>query len=187
MTVATLDDYMTPELFDSLYRVARRRSHGDLEADEVMGQALLRITRGFDKFDPSTGHAGFRTWCMAVLTNTWRNIITARYNAPTLESIPEGAMSSTGWTEATEYGELRHFVDTVDVEDTVIGTLGVTSPGLRYALSVMPQEQVEALLMVTEGYSYKEIAAEQGVTVGTVCSRVKRARTRAQVMLNAAP
>lgn len=180
----TLTEHMTPELMDKMYRAIRRKCHGDLEADEVMGQTLLRISRGIDTFDPSTGATGFRSWCMTTMYNTWRNVITTRAKAPMLEPIPD-SVETDGWTEATTYAELRHFHDTVNVSEQVCDALSV-SPYLQGALDSMPVEQAEALVMFSQGHSYQEIAEAQGVPINTVSSRVKRARTKARVMLSVA-
>ncbi len=56
---------------------------------------------------------------------------------------------------------------------------------LRLALACLPRRRREALLLIgVEGLTYEEVAAAQGVAVGTIKSRVNRARSQLAHLLH---
>ena len=173
----TLDELLTPDIVHALDRAAKTRCYGSLESDEVVGKALLRIARGIDTYKDE---GNFKGWCMSVLFSTLnselkhRQMMARRYG----DRVPFPESMHEGWDEDiadptcdTEYQvtDMQHVSDTMTL-----------------VFDTLPEDQATALLMFSEGYTYKEIAQAHGVSVGTVCSRVKRARTKAQVILSAA-
>ncbi len=92
------------------------------------------------------------------------------------------------------YSDLRKKVRVVEDPDGSYATRLRTHPDqqahldfqdLQTALGRIPIDQREALLLVAaEGLSYEQTAKITGVAVGTVKSRVNRARTRLAVLLN---
>lgn len=173
----TLDELLTPDIVHALDRAARSRCYGTLESDEVLGKTLLRIARSIDTYRDD---GNFKGWCMSVLYSSLKNelqhrsMVTRNYG----DRVPFPESMHEGWDEDiadptcdTEYQvtDMQHVSDTM----TLI-------------FDTLPQDQATALLMFSEGYTYKEIAQAHGVSVGTVCSRAKRARTKAQVILSAA-
>lgn len=173
----TLDELLTPDIVHALDRAARTRCYGTLESDEVVGKTLLRIARGIDTYKDE---GNFRGWCMSVLFSTLnselkhRGMVARNYG----DRVPFPDSMHEGWDEDiadptcdTEYQvtDMQHVSDTMTL-----------------VFDTLPKDQATALLMFSEGYTYKEIAQAHGVSVGTVCSRVKRARTKAQVILSAA-
>jgi RNA polymerase sigma-70 factor (ECF subfamily) len=80
----------------------------------------------------------------------------------------------------------------VDLDDTLANTLshpprqenGIVMREFKTAFRVLPGTQRKALLLTAlEGHSHKRIAAHSGVSVGTVKSRVSRARARLRQLL----
>ena len=123
-------------------------------ADDLVQETLLRALAHIDSFEPGTN---MPAWLFTILRNLFRSEYRKRRRevehaegryAETLKSHPE----QTGHVEFNEF---------------------------RAALAQLPQDQREALVLVgASGFSYEEAAHICGCAVGTIKSRVNRARTR---------
>ena len=123
-------------------------------ADDLVQGALLKGLSNLDKFQPGTS---MQAWLFTILRNDF--LTQARRRKREVED-PEGA-----WAEKVavmpEQGARLDFADMLS------------------ALSRLPVDQREALLLVTaEGLSYEEAARICGTNIGTIKSRINRARTR---------
>jgi RNA polymerase sigma-70 factor (ECF subfamily) len=135
---------------DSLYRTARRLSRDRSDAEDLVQDTYLKAFRAADTFEPGTN---LRAWLFTILLNLDRNRRRGLARRPVLAAIedadPPGAPGTDGSRGDIERG-----------------------------LALLPHEQREVLLLVTlEGLSYREAAEVQGVPIGTVMSRLSRART----------
>ena len=136
-------------LIPALRRFARALARDAEIADDLVQDTLVRALRAEHLF-----HGGdLRTWLFTILLNLDRNRRRGLARRPVLavieEAEPPGAQGSDGSGRDIERG-----------------------------LSLLPAEQREVLLLVTlEGMSYREAAETQGVPIGTVMSRLSRART----------
>ena len=123
-------------------------------ADDLVQETLTRAIANIDSFEPGTNMSA---WLFTILRNLFRSEYRKRRrevedsdgrHAETLKSHPE----QPGRLEFEE---------------------------LRNALARLPADQREALILVgASGFSYEEAAAICGCAVGTIKSRVNRARTR---------
>ena len=123
-------------------------------ADDLVQETLLRALSHIDSFQPGTN---MPAWLFTILRNLFRSEYRKRRRevedadgryAETLKSHPE----QTGRVEFSEF---------------------------RAALGKLPPDQREALILVgASGFSYEDAAAICGCAVGTIKSRVNRARTR---------
>jgi RNA polymerase sigma-70 factor, ECF subfamily len=123
-------------------------------ADDLVQETLLRALANIDSFQPGTNMSA---WLFTILRNHFRSEYRKRRRevedaegryAETLKSNPE----QTGRVEFEEF---------------------------RTALNKLPSDQREALILVgASGFSYEDAAAICGCAVGTIKSRVNRARTR---------
>ena len=123
-------------------------------ADDLVQETLLRALAHIDSFQPGTN---MPAWLFTILRNLFRSEYRKRRRevedadgryAETLKSHPE----QTGRVEFEEF---------------------------RTALAKLPSDQREALILVgASGFSYDDAAAICGCAVGTIKSRVNRARTR---------
>ena len=123
-------------------------------ADDLVQETLLRALANIDSFQPGTNMAA---WLFTILRNHFRSEYRKRRRevedsdgryAESLKSQPE----QYGQVELTEF---------------------------RKALVQLPADQREALILVgASGFSYEEAAHICGCAVGTIKSRVNRARTR---------
>jgi RNA polymerase sigma-70 factor (ECF subfamily) len=144
---------------DAAYTLARYLTRNAHDAEDVVQDASLRALKYFDGFRGEEG-ASARAWLLAIVRNTaytWRR----RHRADTL---------------ATEFDETQHSqTDVVDQPDRelLVRALDELAPEFREVI----------VLRELEGLSYKEISDVAGVPVGTVMSRLSRARTRLQEAL----
>ncbi len=123
-------------------------------ADDLVQETLTRALANIDRFQPGTC---LQAWLFTILRNLFH----------------------------TEFRRRRREVE--DPDGIMAGQLAVlpNQPGcvefeeLRRALGKLPHDQREALLLVSaQGFSYEEAAQITGTQLGTIKSRVNRARTR---------
>ena len=129
-------------------------------ADDLVQEALLRALTNIESFEPGTN---MPAWLFTILRNQFRSEYRKRRRevedangkyAENLKSLPE----QPGQIEFAEF---------------------------RRALGHLPQDQREALILIgASGFSYEEAAKICGCAVGTIKSRVNRARTRLGDMLS---
>jgi RNA polymerase sigma-70 factor, ECF subfamily len=152
---------MLPHL-DAAYNLARWLTHNDTDAEDVVQEAYLRAFKFFAGFHGDNS----RAWLLKVVRNacyTWRQ----------QNRVPELAI---------EFDEQVHSGDSETPEIIVLET--VNKQVLKRALEALPPEFREAVILrELEGFSYKEIAGITEVPVGTVMSRLARARKRLQQCL----
>ena len=143
------------ELVPALRRYARALTRERESADDLVQDTLVRALRSEKLF-----HGGdLRSWLYTILTNLDRNRRRAAARRPVL----------------------------VPVEDTAGGDHGTAAEGrdIARALSLLDEQQREALLLVVlEGLSYRDVADVQGVPIGTVMSRIARARAQVKDFLD---
>lgn len=149
------------------YNLARWLTHDDRDAEDVVQEAYLRALRFFGTF--RGGDA--RAWLLAIVRNTSHDWL--RKNRPVEVSTPfdEEVHTPPG--------------DQVTPESSVLR--GADREMLRQALVALPPAWREVIVLrELEGLSYKEIAEVAGIPIGTVMSRLARARSRLQQSLAAA-
>lgn len=143
----------------ALYRYAYRLSGSAADAEDLVQQTFLTAAA---KLDQVRSAEGVRSWLYAVLRNTW--LKSCRKRGPVragdldlaLESIPE---------------ELPE-TPLVDREE------------LQAALDGLPEEfKIVVLMFYYEHCSYQEIADKLGLPIGTVMSRLSRAKSQLRVRL----
>jgi RNA polymerase sigma-70 factor (ECF subfamily) len=123
-------------------------------ADDLVQSALLRGLENLDKFQPGTS---MQAWLFTILRN---HFYTERRKSRREVEDPDGLMAGK---LAVMPAQGAHF-DFID---------------MQAALAQLSVEQREALLLVAaEGMSYEEAAQICGTTLGTIKSRINRARTR---------
>ncbi|GAA2632397.1 MULTISPECIES: RNA polymerase sigma factor [Streptomyces] len=155
------------ELFDShartLYNHAFRMTGDWAAAEDVMSAAFLEAWRLRGTIDPEGG--SLRPWLLGIATNLARNHCRSnrRYRAAAAATAAAGAASVPDHAEEVA-GRL-------DDRRQIAATLGQLS-ALRG-----PEREV-LLLCLGEGLEYAEAARVLGIPVGTVRSRLSRARTK---------
>jgi RNA polymerase sigma-70 factor (ECF subfamily) len=123
-------------------------------ADDLVQETLLRAIASIDSFEPGTN---MPAWLFTILRNLFRSEYRKRRREV---EDPDGSYAGTLKTqpEQTSHVEFTEF---------------------RAALDKLPDDQREALILVgASGFSYEEAAHICGCAVGTIKSRVNRARNR---------
>ena len=141
----------------ALRRYARALTRDGETADDLVQDTLVRALRSEHLF-----HGGeVRSWLYTILTNLNRNRLRSLARRPILTPIGEG--------------------DAADMAGPEAG-----SRDIERALAGLVEDQRSALLLVVlEGLSYREVADVQGVPIGTVMSRLARARAQMKAFLDA--
>src|ERR1700754_5000598 len=123
-------------------------------ADDLVQETLLRAWANLDSFEPGTNMSA---WLFTILRNLFRS--EHRNRRREVEDV-DGSYAET-------LTVLPNQINDLEVED------------FRRALEQLPAEQRESLILVgASGFSYEEAAQICGCAVGTIKSRVNRARIR---------
>jgi len=123
-------------------------------ADDLVQETLLRAIANINSFEPGTNMSA---WLFTILRNLFRSEYRKR-------------------RREVEDAEAR-YADSLKSHPEQPGR--VEFEELKAALAELPPDQREALILVgASGFSYEEAAAICGCAVGTIKSRVNRARTR---------
>jgi len=142
---------------DAAYNLARWLTRDEHAAEDVVQEAYCRAARFFATFRGGDG----RTWLLAVVRR-------ASY---------DWLAKSRAWAASASFDEEVHGQADESLNPEYLAARGADQQLLRRALEELPPEFREVtVLRELEGLSYQEIAAVAGVPVGTVMSRLSRAR-----------
>ncbi|WP_341366867.1 RNA polymerase sigma factor [Yoonia sp. BS5-3] len=153
---------MTPDQFKTemigllprLRRFALSLTRSGPDADDLLQDACTAALQKWEQYDPSQP---LDRWMFRVLRNLWVSEIRKR-------NVRQGQ----GQVPAEEASELSVESNTDDV---------LTAQQVRAKVSDLDPELSEPLLLVcAEGYSYRETSELLGIPIGTVMSRIHRAR-----------
>lgn len=150
-----------------VYAICWRYFRNNEEAEDAAQGAFLALYRGLSSF---RGQAAFSTWLFRVATNACHDL--ARRNARQPRTVPLDNERSHGVSEP--------------YDETALDRLAATElqSDLRAALSELDSEQRHAVVLRdVVGASYADIAAAQGVAIGTAKSRVHRGHARLAELL----
>ena len=155
-------------LLPSLYNVARWLSRDPTDAEDLVQEAFLKALRGFPSFEAGTN---FRAWIFRILRNTYLTSRTglAAMRTVSLEEQLDGP---------DEVGFGKHIEATVDRRTPEINLIRLGDrAALHAALEQLSPQLLEVVVLCDlEEMKYKEIAAVLDVPIGTVMSRIARAR-----------
>lgn len=151
------------------YSVAYRLLNDTDAAADAVQDSFIKAYRALDNFRGGN----FKSWLMRIVTNTCYDALRAQKRRPTdsLEDMP------------VEQEYVSDLTDTVEspqeyVERRELGDL------IQAAIQDLPEDQRIAIVLCdVHGYAYEEIAEITGVAMGTVKSRISRARTKVRSYL----
>lgn len=153
---ATFEDLAMP-LFDQLYNFARWLTHDTAEAEDLVQETYAKALRGFSSFRPGTN---FRAWMYRILRNSF---LSSRTGLKTMVALDEDPNESLLPVESTT--PESNLIAQADREM------------VQQALADLPGAFREILLLCeVEEMSYQEIAETLTIPIGTVMSRLSRAR-----------
>lgn len=164
-TLSQFEEAVLPHQ-DAAYNLARWLTRNDQDAEDLVQEAFLRAFKSFDSF--YGGNA--RAWLLTIVRNTcytWLGKNRGRELSDSLENRSQEIES--------------------DIPDPQSLSLqGEDIRLVRQAVEALPVEFREAIVLRhLEGLSYKEIASIAGIPLGTVMSRLARARDRLKELLGA--
>lgn len=159
------EQWVTPHL-DAAYNLAIWLSREPSDADDIVQEASLKAYKGLDRFDGREPKA----WFLTIVRNEFYTLVRRRQRAAQepLEIVAE--LPSPGPSPETD---LLAKLDRQQVWDS----LGKLPPEYREVL----------ILREFEGLQYREIAEMASIPIGTVMSRLSRARRQLQHDLAARP
>ena len=140
----------------ALRRYARALTRNGELADDLVQDTLVRALRSEHLF-----HGGeIRAWLFTILTNLNRNRLRSLARRPSTSTLEDNDAPDSAGPEAG-------------------------ARDIERALNLLVDDQKQALLLVVlEGLSYREAAEVQGVPIGTVMSRLARARAQIKAYLD---
>ena len=160
---------------DALFRYARRLTSDPREAEDLLQETFLRALRFWHQYQRGTN---CKAWLFRIMRNLSINRAQSKARNPAGDSLEDTE-------EWSLYGKLR------DPD-----SLKEDSPEKRFfehnwsseiveAMARLPEEYRSAIILCdVEGFAYQEIAEILEVPIGTVRSRLNRARTRLQQLLH---
>ena len=154
----SFEEVVLPHL-DAAFNYARWLTKNDADAEDVVQDASVRALRFFSSLRGEDA----RAWLLTIVRNTWYGRFPRR---------ARGAVTTVAEEDAANQADVS-----LDPEAQAIQQQTVEQ--VRCALETLPTDFREVLVLrELEGLSYKEIAAIVGIPIGTVMSRLARARER---------
>ena len=133
------------------------------EAEDVTQEAFIKAYRALERF---RGDSAFYTWLYRIAANAAKNHLVAKGRRPRSDASIEDAEAFDGFGSSSDSGS----PEAIAMGDELVGVVDA-------AMRALPEELRAALtLRELEGLSYDDIAEVLGCPVGTVRSRIFRAR-----------
>lgn len=150
---------------DTLYATALRLVRSPDDAKDLAQDTVLRAYRFFHQFTPGTN---CRAWLMTILLNTFRN----GYRHAAREQVTASEQEFSNRLEAESFAR-----DPKESDPELLADESAIEPEVERALESLPEEFRSALLLVdVQEMNYQEVSAALAIPVGTVKSRISRAR-----------
>jgi RNA polymerase sigma factor (sigma-70 family) len=150
-------------LFDSLYNFARWLAQNQNDAEDLVQETYLKALRSYASFEPGTN---FRSWIFQILKNTF---LSSRSKLEQRLTVAVDSEEDLPATPATP-------------ESLLIGRTDIDA--VRCAIEQLPVIFREVILLCdVEDASYREIAEILSIPIGTVMSRLARARKMVRASL----
>lgn len=147
-----------------IVKLISRYVHDSSEALDVAQEAFIKAYRALPSF---RGESAFYTWLYRIAINTAKNYLVAQGRRPPGSDIDaQEAEQYDGQTFLKEYETPERVLLKDEIEATVFRAIDELPEDLRTAIT----------LRELEGMSYEEIAQTMGCPIGTVRSRIFRAR-----------
>jgi len=150
---------------DAAYNLARYLMRNEAEAEDVVQSAYLRATSHFASFRGGDG----RAWLLTIVRNSCYDRLRER-----------GAS-----VQGADFDEALHSGGKQNPDPETAFLLTERTELVRKSLAALPAESREVLVLrELEELTYREIANVVGIPIGTVMSRLSRARQRLQETLS---
>ncbi|HEY1767064.1 MAG TPA: sigma-70 family RNA polymerase sigma factor [Terracidiphilus sp.] len=155
-------------LAPALYNVAYWLARNDVDAEDLVQEAFLKGLRGFGSFEPGSN---FKAWMFRILRNTYltsRTGLAARRTVALEDELGDQGEAATEFLPEGAIDRRTPEMNLMRLND---------SAALEGAMEKLPPPLLEVILLCdVEEMKYREIAAILEVPIGTVMSRIARAR-----------
>lgn len=155
---------LVQEHLNALHRTALRMTRNEHDAEDLVQEAVLKAFRHFDQFEKGTN---FKAWLFKIMMNTYINSYRKKVKEPpmtdfaSVEPVYEEIVK-----ESTQFS-----LDQIEILREKL------SDEVSEALDRLPSEyRLVFLLAAIEDFTYQEISELVGAPIGTVMSRLFRAR-----------
>lgn len=152
---------------DFLWARAMSLTHKSEDAEDLYQDTVMKVYQGWNSFDPETN---FRAWSNRIMLNTHLNNVSRSHDSVSYDftsGASENAIYHAAQEEETSYAvspEKIFFLHHIDAR--IVESLYTLPDEFRKPFS----------LFHFEGFSYEEIAAMLHIPIGTIKSRIFRAR-----------
>lgn len=161
------------EHLDALYGVALRLTRDEQNAQDLVQDTYVRALRFYDSFEWGTN---LRAWLLRILTNTFINRYRKAKKEQQLSEMVQSGPTQDALLSSQSIWQLR------DAESQLMG--GLLREELVRAVDELPDDfRMTLILSDVYGFSYREIADIIDRPIGTVMSRLHRARRALQARL----
>lgn len=164
-------------LLPSLYNVAFWLSRNATDAEDLAQETFLKALRGFESFEPGSN---FKAWIFRILRNTY---LTSRTGLAARATVfLEDELNENGESGPSEPPEA--VIDRQTPETNLLQM--ADRAALQAAMETLPPPLLEVILLCdVEEMKYREIASTLEIPMGTVMSRIARARAALRSVLEA--
>ncbi len=148
-----------------IYTIAYRLIGNPDDASDLTQEAFLKAFQGLKNF---RGDSSFQTWMSRIVTNVCRDELRRRYCKP-VEHLEETIILEEGEVTrqvASQDPGPEELYEKKELQELIQEMINTLTPEFRMAL----------ILRDIQGYSYEEISEQLNCSIGTVKSRINRAR-----------
>lgn len=158
-------DLLVVKYQSRIINLVMRFVRNQADAMDVTQEAFIKAYRALPNF---RGDSAFYTWLYRIAVNTAKNFLAVQANRrmPEVEQDPEEMEQIDTGTALKELETPENMLLTQEIQDTVVRAIDNLPEDLRTAI----------ILRELEGMSYEEIAESMDCPIGTVRSRIFRAR-----------
>jgi len=160
-------------LLDQLYGGARRMTRNPADAEDLVQNTMLKAYTGFRSFRQGTH---LQAWLFRIMHNTW----ISDYHKTRRRPIEQLSGQLTDWPQCADW---QRFLGCRAAEVEALEALPDSE--IVEALHALPHSlRMTVYYAYVCGYPYKEVAEIMGIPIGTVMSRLHRARRRLRMLLS---
>jgi RNA polymerase sigma-70 factor (ECF subfamily) len=166
---SSYEDVAVIECMDTLYRYAMVLTRNPSEAEDLVQETYIRAIRAMRRLRAGSN---IKSWLFVILRNIWLNQLREQRTTPKMVEIDVDTITANVVVETSKDPHAL-YVSKLECEQ------------VREAIQQLPVDFREVILLREyEELSYQEIASVLGCPIGTVMSRLARARSKLRPMLS---